>query len=155
MGKRFEIINTVPPYEPSEQPAPRFRLVEHLASSPGQNSAEGHKLYITLEAMKQIASHINWGQYTVENKTEQGGLLLGEVFKDSPGRIIYGVVSAAIAGTSARGSVSYLEMFHNTWKEMLDAAEKLSAREPDKRLQVIGWYHTHPNNLAVFMSGTD
>lgn len=22
-------------------------------------------------------------------------------------------------------------------------------------MRVIGWYHTHPNNLGVFMSGTD
>ena len=155
MGKRFEIIDTTPPYEPAERPEPRFRLVQHLASSYSQHYAQSHKLYITLEAMGQIASHIDWGQYTKNNRTEQGGLLIGEVFKDSPGHIVYAVVHAAVAGMSARGSVSYLEMFHNTWKEMLDAVEEIRCREPNKGLQVIGWYHTHPNNLGVFMSGTD
>ncbi|OLE52069.1 MAG: hypothetical protein AUG51_19950 [Acidobacteria bacterium 13_1_20CM_3_53_8] len=155
MGKRFEIINAVPPYQPSERAEPVLKLIENLASSYDKDCVESHKLYITLGAMEQIAHHIGWGEYTKENLNEQGGILLGEVFTDSTRQIVYGVVSAAIAGASAKGSSASLEMSHRTWKEMLDATEAIKAREPDRGLQVIGWYHTHPNNLSVFMSGTD
>jgi len=45
-------------------------------------------------------------------------------------------------------------MTHETWKEMLDKADKL-LEQSGSALQIIGWYHTHPNTLDVFMSGTD
>jgi len=41
-------------------------------------------------------------------------------------------------------------MTHETWKDMLDVVDNL-----DSKLQIVGWYHTHPNDLDVFMSGTD
>jgi proteasome lid subunit RPN8/RPN11 len=56
---------------------------------------------------------------------------------------------------SAKGSSVHLEMTHDTWKEMLDSADKLLEQSPQRELQIIGWYHTHPNGLQVFMSGTD
>lgn len=35
--------------------------------------------------------------------------------------------------------------------------EKLAKTDPEgaEQLKVLGWYHTHPNNLDVFLSSTD
>ncbi|HWW74313.1 MAG TPA: hypothetical protein VNZ44_02900, partial [Pyrinomonadaceae bacterium] len=153
--KKFEIVNLNPPYEPQERALPRFETVPELASNCQPDAGEGHRLYLTHEAMGHIRSHVGWGEMNQHNCVEQGGLLLGQAFRDSTGGVTYGVVTAAVAGRSARGSSVHLEMTHNTWKEMLDSAERLLEQSPQSELQVIGWYHTHPNGLDVFMSGTD
>lgn len=153
--KKFEITGTAPPYEPSERPEPHFHVLDYLTAASDVDCSDTHKLYITLGAMEQIAEHIGWGRRTEHNRAEQGGLLLGEVYKDAAQGLTYGVVTGAVEGASAKGSSAYLEMTHETWKEMLDAADAITSGRPDGGLQVIGWYHTHPNDLSVFMSGTD
>jgi proteasome lid subunit RPN8/RPN11 len=153
--KKFEIINSDPPYEPGERPQPDFKTIVGFSSNWESGYSESHRLYFTREAMSHVHSHIGWEQMTQHNCIEQGGILLGQAFRDSPSGVIYGVVSAAVAGMSARGSSVHLEMTHETWKEMLDSVDKLLEQSPQSELQVIGWYHTHPNGLQVFMSGTD
>jgi proteasome lid subunit RPN8/RPN11 len=118
-------------------------------------SKTNHELYISMQAMNQIKNHIEWGEGTHNNQVEQGGILLGHVYKDSVKEIFFGIVEEAIAGKSAKGSGAYLEMDHTTWKEMIDYADNILDSNPQKNLQIIGWYHTHPNGLSVFMSGTD
>lgn len=153
--KKFEIVNSGSPYQPREQAMPPFKVVAGDSSNCESNAGESHRLYLTREAMSHIRSHIAWNDMTPHNCVEQGGIMLGQTFHDSERGITYGVVSAAVAGLSARGSSVHLEMTHDTWKEMLDSADRLLAQSPHKELQVIGWYHTHPNGLDVYMSGTD
>jgi proteasome lid subunit RPN8/RPN11 len=109
-----------------------------------------HEFYLRKSAFDSIASHIEWRQRTEKNIVEQGGILLGQSYRDPSSGVIYGIVERIVSGKLARGTSSYLEVTHETWKAMLDEADKLS-----KDLQIIGWYHTHPNTLDVFMSGTD
>lgn len=153
--KKFEVVSTGSPYQPREEAVPPFRTLGGAGSNCESGAGESHRLYLTREAMGHIHSHIGWRQVTSHNCVEQGGILLGQAFRDSTRGITYGVVSAAVAGLSARGSSVHLEMTHDTWKEMLDSADRLLEQSPHKELQVIGWYHTHPNGLDVYMSGTD
>ena len=104
--------------------------------------------------MKEIKKHILWGKKVKENQVEQGGILIGKVIKCER-KINYGIVENAIPGTLAKGTSAYLEMNHKTWKEMIDEVDKIIDDHPKEQLQIIGWYHTHPNNLSIFMSGTD
>src|SRR5215217_5876470 len=145
--KKFEIINAEPPYQPQEKSLPDFMTIASLNSNFEQGDAKHHQLYLTKEALDHIASHIGWGQMTQHNCIEQGGILLGQVFRDSERGVTYGVVKAAVAGLSARGSSVHLEMTHETWREMLDSADQLLEKSPHAELCVIGWYHTHPNGL--------
>jgi proteasome lid subunit RPN8/RPN11 len=87
--------------------------------------------------------------------SEQGGLLLGNVFYDHDLNNYHGIVQKAIPGDSAKGSAVYLQMGHDTWSEMMHKIDKIQEEEKELNLRVIGWYHTHPNELNVFMSGTD
>lgn len=153
--KKFEIINSDPPYQPPERAEPAFKTVAGLSSDWERGCGESHRLYFTREAMSHVGGHIGWGRMTQHNCIEQGGILLGQAFRDSSSGVTYGVVSAAVAGISARGSSAHLEMTHDTWKEMLDSADELLEQSTQRELQIIGWYHTHPNGLQVFMSGTD
>jgi len=154
-GKKFEVTDVTPPYQPRERPEPKFDLIKDLDSDCEGDRVSSHRLYLTREAMRQIADHIGWGQHTNENHVEQGGILVGEVFTDTQQSSVYGVVEAAIPGRSARGTSGYLEMGHDTWLEMLNSVDGMLNLDPEKASQIIGWYHTHPNNLSVFMSGTD
>lgn len=153
--KKFDIVNTEPPYVPLSRPLPPFTTVQTLDSRCEDATNDSHRLYLTEEAMNHITSHVGWGSHTQHNCIEQGGILVGQSFRDRDTRITYAVVQAAIAGLSARGSSVHLEMTHNTWKEMLDSVDRLLDQSPQAELQVVGWYHTHPNGLQVFMSGVD
>jgi len=149
----FEVIESKSGYSPTENIKPDFKLLSQYNSSFRGRSEDftlNHEFYLTETAFKVVSNYIQWGQQTQENVVEQGGILLGSAFRDSKTGVIYGIAEQAIPGKQARGTSSYLEVTHETWKEMLDDVDKLSTA-----LQVIGWYHTHPNNLDVFMSGTD
>lgn len=149
---KFEITQSQPPYSPIERTQPELVCSPKLNSDfrGSEERCPNRQLYITKSAFKTISDHIEWDRHTNENVVEQGGILLGNAFHDSATGIIYAIAERAIPGKLARGTSGYLEVTHETWKEMLDYVDQLNTG-----LQVIGWYHTHPNNLDVFMSGTD
>lgn len=153
--KRFEISDYGEPYRPAERPEPWFRLLEELSSNLEACGPCDHRLYVTEEAMRQLRGHICWGADVADNRVEQGGLLLGHSYVDASALVVYGVVSHTIPSRSALGSGAHLKMEHAAWKEMLESAEELRGQHPQLGLQIIGWYHTHPNSLPVFMSPTD
>jgi hypothetical protein len=153
--KKFTVTSCTPPYEPAQRTKPRYKVRPDYNSNTSHGHSESHQLYITNKAMHQIFNHIGWGERTERNVVEQGGILLGHVFRDENKELTYGFVEAALAGSLAKASSASLELTHETWKQMLDSVDEILEQEPQKNLQVIGWYHTHPNNLQVFMSCTD
>lgn len=155
LQKKFVITNYTPPYEPAQMRKPNFKVIQDYDSYIEYAYSKSHKLFIKNEAMKQIFHHIGWGKKSELNVVEQGGILLGQVFRDENRKLTYGIAEKAIAGSLARGSSAYLDMTHETWKQMLDSMDEILNENPEKNLQVIGWYHTHPNELSVFMSDTD
>ena len=113
-------------------------------------------LCISQKAKIQIWQHIGWGEKnSAINTNEQGGILLGNVYRDTEKSIVHGLVTQVVTTDLAQGKPAYLKMTHEAWSQMLNDADFIIDANPDKDLQVIGWYHTHPNNLDVFMSGTD
>jgi proteasome lid subunit RPN8/RPN11 len=153
--KKFSITGCTPPYEPAQRTIPRFKVRGAYNSNLSSGYSKSHLLYLTNKAKEQIFNHIGWGRRTERNLVEQGGILLGHVFRNENEELTYGIVEVAIAGSLAKASSASLELTHETWKEMLDSVDEILNQNPQENLQVIGWYHTHPNNLSVFMSGTD
>lgn len=150
----FRISNCSPAFEPVSMRLPEFTLLKQWRSS-AQQLNPGALFYFTENAWKRdICTHIGWGQITKSNGFEQGGLLLGNVFRDPERMITFAIVEKALAGLSATGSMAYLSIGHATWNEMLDEAD-LYLDDQEYQLRIIGWYHTHPMTLQVFMSGTD
>lgn len=152
--KKFEISDTTKPFQPLGKELPKFNIASSSNFYLHQHE-ESHRLYITSNAMEQIKQHIKWGANSRTNRNEQGGLLLGLAYTDIKRDLIYAIVDQAIPGRSAKGSRAYLKMDHRTWKEMIDCVDKISESESTHQSQIIGWYHTHPSELSVFMSGTD
>ncbi|WLE95796.1 MAG: hypothetical protein QTN59_14050 [Candidatus Electrothrix communis] len=154
--KKFEIINCTAPYRPQTKSEPNFQKITRFSSDFYEGREVTYRLYFTAKARKNLFQHINWEKKTEANKVEQGGLLLGEVSHDNEKGILYGIVHEVIPGAEAKGWSTYLEISHSVWKEMIDHTDRLIEEDNESReLQILGWYHTHPNNLGVFMSDTD
>ncbi len=149
---KFDIKEKKPPYSPTEKEKISLPLDQFFNSSfkDHQNFSHGHEFYLTNEAFRVIKQHIHWGINTKENIHEQGGILLGHAYRDPKSGVVYAIGEQAVSGDLAQGTPSYLDVGQEAWKEMLDKVDRLGTQ-----LQIIGWYHTHPNNLEVFMSGTD
>ncbi|MBS9783465.1 MAG: Mov34/MPN/PAD-1 family protein [Pasteurella sp.] len=155
-NNRFKIVNKKVGYSPTKVIEPSFYL-----NGDGSNFRETlkptHRLYIEDKAREMIFEHIGWSKKTKSNIVEQGGLLLGHVYYDEKQDLTYGVTKVAIPAETGRGSATYLELDHATWAQMLAKKGEIneSIEDESEKLQTIGWYHTHPNSLDVFMSGTD
>lgn len=151
--KKFKINTMTPRYEPEELPeGMSIKIPENLSDF---RTGSNFILQIENAARQKLLEHIEWGKQTSKNTVEQGGILLGRVFKKSGRNNIYGVVKDVVPGKSAHGSAAYLELSTEVWKEMLDHVDSELERGTGSGNQIIGWYHTHPNSLDVFMSGTD
>jgi proteasome lid subunit RPN8/RPN11 len=150
--KMFQIIDSTPPYQPIIAALPHF---QKYYPSDFRGFQTTYQIYIKPKAEAAIFKHISWGKFSPINAVEQGGILLGYVYKDKVTGITFGVAEDAIAGDSTLGTSTYLEMNHTTWKKMIDRVDSMQESILGGGMQIIGWYHTHPNQLDVFMSGTD
>ena len=154
--KKFSIKNTQNTSIIIEKPENHIHAAVSGKSDFNDNDislSPNYNFYITEEAQAAISQHIGWGRFTHQNRVEQGGILLGKVYKD--GTSFYGVIEIAIPGNNAYGNAVELEMSHETWKQMMDKADEIIAENESSDNYIVGWYHTHPNSLDVFMSGTD
>lgn len=146
---RFYISKTSEPYQPVLKIKPDFDIDQDLKSDNRTGKGE-FELYILKEAQEVIFNQLDWMADSPANRIEQGGLLVGEVYRDSSAHCSFGVVEAAIPATDTDGSATHLAINHTSWKQMTDHIDR---EYPDK--QIIGWYHTHPDQLDVYMSDED
>ncbi|MBD5525396.1 MAG: hypothetical protein HDR04_13460 [Lachnospiraceae bacterium] len=114
-----------------------------------------HKLIIQSNAVKDIFEFIEWdvGKRS-DIRVEQGGVLLGKRFYDSTKDIHFAIVSKAIVSENADGSSAFLEITPECWRTIHDKIDDYKLESGDE-VVIVGWFHTHPNMLPVFMSGTD
>lgn len=118
-----------------------------------QKIESSNEIVVLDKARKSMFDHIGWGQDVKNNSVEQGGILIGHSYREDD--VTVGVVKYAIPAFLAKGSMAYLEFGHDAWKSMVDELDNLNESLSEDEMQVIGWYHTHPGRLSVFMSGTD
>jgi proteasome lid subunit RPN8/RPN11 len=149
--KMFVIENVSVAYQPRKGEEPYRRPDVVLESGSTRNAP--YVLVIEAPARRAIFEHIGWNGVRAENNVEQGGILLGEVI-ETPGGRFFGIAKKALPGLGGRGSSTYLQLDHSAWKAMYDQVDELTHLDGSGN-QIIGWYHTHPRNLGVFMSGVD
>lgn len=113
------------------------------------------KLYILPSAFTELDMHIKWNKKSRENSNEQGGILVGSIYRDKNSQIVCGVVRHVIPSTRV-GNAAYIQFSHEDWILMYREFEEkyLFSGENDSSLRVVGWYHTHPN-MPVNMSDID
>ena len=113
-----------------------------------------YNLFIEQQALDKIHHHIGWNQTTRENVVEQGGIYVGVPCRSHDGD--FGVVKDVIPATNTKGTSTYIEFGHEIWATFLkdfDTQKALGTYQAN--WVILGWYHTHPNSLPVFMSATD
>ena len=119
------------------------------------NPQNGNRRYLILEkrAYTKLKDELDWGRKTRRNCVEQGGILLGRAA--FYGNEIYCFVKDILLADTL-GDPVFVELSREMWAAMQNRFDEINASlDDDKKLAIVGWFHTHPNGLAVFMSGTD
>lgn len=113
-------------------------------------------LFLGAGAFAEIVSHISWGRRTPANINEQGGLLIGIRCETPIDRHPFVVATHALPIRSDSRSSAYIKFDHAAWHRVLGQLDLLKDQgRIDQATDIIGWYHTHPQHLDCFMSGTD
>jgi len=114
-----------------------------------------HKLIIQSSAVREIFDFIEWdiGE-RIDSRIEQGGVLLGRRYFDAEKDIHFVIVSKVITADDAIGTTGFLEITQECWRKMHDEKDVYN-ETTNEEVVIVGWFHTHPNNLSCFMSGTD
>jgi JAB1/Mov34/MPN/PAD-1 ubiquitin protease len=151
-GGRFNVIDrlSLVAMDVKEEPGVSN---DSLLSSDNDPQAS-YRLFFSLNATNALFGHIGWGHDTPLNQAEQGGLIIGNVYRDPSKGSVWGFAESVLPALDASGSMAYLKLSHQCWHNLLNQLDSLN-EERSTSLQLIGWYHTHPKNLSVFMSGTD
>lgn len=139
--------------KPSLTPAAR---TEHwISGTPGL-------LVYTPYAAKRQMEAVGWLRMDdPDNQKEQGGWLIGHYLRSSSGQILQCEVTEVLQAKTECRFPSYIEWSAleeiRLQREFFDMKEKLASTDPEaaEALCVVGWWHTHPNDLPVFMSETD
>ena len=116
---------------------------------------EGYILLYTLTARNEMFEFIRWENLNArENRVEQGGLIAGYHYRIPETGEKISVAAHVFPLYTANSNASYLDARAQDWSQAYQAMERMG-RESGRPLEVIGWFHTHPNGLPTFMSGTD
>lgn len=131
-----------------EEAQPEVRLRpdgnKHFAVAPVY-SPNGRDLpvFVDLDAMRDMEEHA-----LEDTRVELGGVMLGGQYEDDEGHPFVLVTDSLRAKhyESTKGSFKFT---HDTWAQITRERDEF----PDD-LQMVGWYHTHPD-WGVFLSGMD
>jgi proteasome lid subunit RPN8/RPN11 len=115
---------------------------EQSAVRVGEPDREALPCFIRVAAVEAMFTHAL--EYPA---LESGGILVGRRCHDERGDYLR--VEGAVPARLAQRTAVSLTFTHEAWTQM--HAERLE-RCPE--LQVVGWFHTHPD-LSVFLSGAD
>jgi proteasome lid subunit RPN8/RPN11 len=150
-NKKFIIKEQTDPNNIVIQQKPPMDVLEPLTSLIETDST----LFVARDAALQIFDHISWGKSTTDNVHEQGGILVGLRSK-TPNDDEFVVVTHALPATADTRSSTYVRFDHAAWSDILHRLDLLKEQDmAQPQAVIVGWYHTHPNWLDCFMSGTD
>ena len=100
-------------------------------------------VFVDLDTLRDMEEH------AVSNtNVELGGVMLGGQYLDPQGRPFV-LVSDSLRAQHFEATKGSFKFTHDTWEQITRERDEF----PDE-LQMIGWYHTHPD-WGVFLSGMD
>lgn len=147
--------NLSTPNYPSYRPLPNYTNFYEFDSQRMGNNEPSHYLLIAQEVWNDgILVHTSWGaphQNIIEQKT---GLLLGKAHYDPELDVTYAEVTKVIPESFFIGDKSYLSRNPLNWQDSLETINQLISKE-EEGIGIIGWYHTHANDMRVYMSEED
>jgi proteasome lid subunit RPN8/RPN11 len=106
-------------------------------------------------AVKSLFDVIDWGCEYRRGDVEQGGILIGNYYRDASEseEVIWGDVITIIPADSNLVNASFetINITAAAWKKMHEEADVYRA----ENLQILGWYHTHLDNINTRFSSVD
>lgn len=127
---------------------------EYHQDDASKNPESNNTIYFEPQSLNSLDGHFSWGKNNDCNVVEQGGILIGEVFSDKRTDNVWGIVYDVIPAKNAPSNKTHLCLTTDVWIDMYTELDN-KYQNMDKPHKIIGWYHTHPNNLDVFMSPVD
>ncbi|MGN8632058.1 hypothetical protein ACTNEW_10840 [Blautia sp. HCP3S3_G3] len=129
-----------------------------LISSGYRNRSEnGMRVLFREEASEELFQEISWGEVTRRNRKEQAGILAGHFCWSTSGeeQIPWVEVCHVIPCVNPQESgEAFIRMSAENWQEMYQELDRLN-EEKNLELIPVGWYHTHPWNIAAVYSNID
>ncbi len=109
------------------------------------DSPEGEDvpIYVDVDAMRDMELHA-----LSDTGVELGGVLLGGQYEDEGGSAFV-VVTDSLRAKHYESTKGSFKFTHETWAEITKERDEFP-----EQLQMVGWYHTHPD-WGVFLSGMD
>ncbi len=153
---KISIVQDVKGYQTRQMPL-NLERIQAKASyiCENHNDTETCILLLTKTAQDEMFKHICWGnQLTHVNRVEQGGLLAGVHYEDPDTKLHYCVALHAYPLRDAKGTPTFLDARATDWAECFAAMDRDNVAT-GLGMNTMGWFHTHPNGLPTFMSGTD
>ena len=108
-----------------------------------QPESEDLPIFVDIDVMRDMESHA-----LTDTSVELGGVMLGGQFEDEDGQPFV-VVTDSLRAEHYEATKGSFKFTHETWQKI--------SRQRDEfppELQMVGWYHTHPD-WGVFLSGMD
>lgn len=140
-----------------------MKKMDALFSDTGAQEVPNRVLIFSPSAANDLLNHkIGWGRHDFQrNRREQGGWMIGHHTRNQAGEIITTEVDYVLEAETSIREPGYIE-----WSALEDIRlqraffaiqQECAERDPAfaKGLELVGWWHTHPNRLPVFLSGTD
>ncbi len=100
-------------------------------------------IFVDLDALRDMEAHA-----LSDIRVELGGVLLGAQCEDEQNRPFV-VIADALRARHYESTPGSFKFTHDTWSEFTRQRAEMPAD-----LQIVGWYHTHPN-WGVFLSELD
>ncbi len=126
-----------------------------LKPTGGSLASKNVRIVIEPSAASSLFESIGWGQKYKRGDVEQAGILIGHYYRDRSAEeeVVWADVVAVIPAdpTLVNASFENIDITADAWKQMYDDADELHA----ENLQIVGWYHTHLDNINTRFSGVD
>jgi len=100
-------------------------------------------IFVDIDVMRDMESHA-----LTDTSVELGGVMLGGQFEDDEGNAFV-LVTDSLRAEHYEATKGSFKFTHETWQQISRQRDEFP-----KELQMVGWYHTHPD-WGVFLSGMD
>lgn len=126
-----------------------------LKSEGGSLASKNVRIILEPSAVKPLFESIAWGSHYRRGNVEQAGILIGNYYCDCTVRdeVVWADAVAVVPADPSLVSASFetIDITADAWRKMYEDAAEFQA----ENLQIIGWYHTHLDNISTRFSGVD
>lgn len=139
-----------------EKEYPKFEeSAIHLKSEGGLCAAKNVRILFEPSAVKPLFESIAWGGRYRYGDVEQAGMLIGNYYRDCTDQevVIWADVVMVIPADPSLVNASFeaIDITATAWSKMFEDAAEFRT----ENLQIVGWYHTHLNNISTRFSSVD